>query len=183
MPKMAPDGARGGFLTPKRRSELEALLVIATEQMETAPPLLRLRLERSRDLVVLMLKAEGPGGTPEDRRELYARMRPEFAGEPWPGPKPSRATELRHARAEKFARRVCLTWIGHPAVSREVAAAKPALMDLVDDLNLLPPGWIDRDAAKMGHVATHTSRHGRTADFMADLNAAGEFLVSRFANR
>ena len=280
LPKMAPDGARGGFLTPKRRNELEALLVMATEQMEIAPPLLRLRLERSRDLVVLMLKAEGPDGTQEDRRELYARMRAEFAGEPWPGgPKPSRATELRHARAEKFARRVCLTWIGHPAVSREVAAAKPALMDLVDplgmpdhhnvttvvayfldttafwpdgsespnpfrgasaslveealrirpllvcaltelaqriesagarldpadpgvllalaqlsllnfdltrratdlvdDLNLLPPGWIDRDAAKMGHVATHTSRHGRTADFMADLNAAGEFLARR----
>ncbi len=280
MPKMAPSGARDGFLTLKRRNELEELLRLANEQMESAPPVLRLRLERGRDLVGLMLKAEGPEGTSEDRHELHARMRVELAGQPWPGdPKPTRAIEQRHARAEKLARRVCLTWIGHPAVSREVAAAKPALMDLVeplgmpdqlsvthvvayfldtaafwpdgsespnpfrgssaslveearrirpllvcalaelaqrigsagapldpadpgvllvlaqlsllnvdltrlaadlvDDLNLLPPGWIDRDAAKIGHVATHTSRHGRTAGFMADLHAAGEFLARR----
>jgi hypothetical protein len=280
MPKMAPSGARDGFLTLKRRNELEELLRLANEQMESAPPLLRLRLERGRDLVWLMLKAEGPEGTSEDRHELYARMRVELAGQPWPGdPKPTRAIEQRHARAEKLARRVCLTWIGHPAVSREVAAAKPALMDLVeplgmpdqlsvthvvsyfldtaafwpdgsespnpfrgssaslveearrirplltcalaelaqrigsagapldpadpgvllvlaqlsllnvdltrlaadlvDDLNLLPPGWIDRDAAKIGHVATHTSRHGRTARFQADLAAAAEFLARR----
>ncbi|MGA3030874.1 MAG: hypothetical protein ABSE58_09090 [Candidatus Limnocylindrales bacterium] len=253
---------------------------MANKQVETAPPLLRLRLGRARDLVVLMLQAEGPEGTAEDRRDLYARLRIELAGEPWPGdPKPLPATERRHARAEELARKVVLGWIGHPAVSREVVAAKPALMalveplgmpdqlnvsrvttrfldvapfwpdgtespdpfegaspsllqdaqrirpllvcaltelakriesagarldpadpgvllvlaqlsllnmdlecpaaDLVDDLNLLPPGWIDRDAAQMGHAAPHVSRHGRTARFQADLAAAAEFLARR----
>lgn len=278
--KMPSSATRDGFLTPERRNQLEELLHVANEQVETAPPLLRLRLERARDLVRLMLKAEGPEGTPEDRRDLYARLRIELAGQPWPfDPKPPPATEQRHARAEELARRVCLTWIGHPAVRREVAASKPELMalveplgmpdqldvtrvtarfldlapfwpdgsewpnpfdgapesileearrigpllvcaltelaqriesagapldsadpgvllvlaqlsllhvdlerpaaDLVDDLNLLPPGWIDRDAAKIGHVAPHTSRHGRTARFEADLAVAGELLAQR----
>jgi hypothetical protein len=269
-----------GFLTPERRRELEELLRVADEQAKSAPPLLRLRVERARDLVALMLQAEGPDGTEQEGRQLMAALRVEMAGEPWPNePKPLPATERRHARADKLARKVVLGWIGHPAVSREVAAAKPALMalveplgmpdqqtvtrvtarfldlvafwpdgtewpnpldgapasileearrirpplvdalmelakriesagarldptdsgvllvlaqltlldvdlerpaaDLVDDLNLLPPGWIDRDAAKIGHVATHASRHGRTARFQADLAAAAEFLARR----
>jgi hypothetical protein len=269
-----------GFLTPERRSELEELLRVADEQAKTAPPLLRLRLGRARDFVALMLRAEGPDGTEEEHRQLMAALRIEMAGQPWPfEPKPLPATEKRHARADKLARRVAIGWIGHPAVSREVAAAKPALMalveplgmpdqqtvarvvarfldvapfwpdgtewpnplagasasiledagrirpllvdaltelakriesvgarldstdpgallvlaqlallnvdlgrpapDLVDDLNLLPPGWIDRDAAKIGHVAPHASRHGRTARFQADLSAAAELLARR----
>jgi hypothetical protein len=60
----------------------------------------------------------------------------------------------------------------------EVDLNRPAAA-IVDDLNLLPPGWIDRDAAKIGHVATHTSRHGRTVRFQADLTAAAEFLARR----
>ncbi len=269
-----------GFLTPERRSELEELLRVADEQAKTAPPLLRLRVERARDLVTLMLQAEGPEGTEEEHRELMASLHIEMAGQPWPfEPKPLPATERRHARADQLARKVAMGWIGHPAVRREVAAAKPALMalveplgmpdqltvtrviarfidvvafwpdgtewpnpfdgapasvlgdagrirpllvgaltelaqriesagaaldstdpgvllvlaqltlldvdlkrpapDLIDRLNLLPPGWIDRDAAKMGHVAPHASRHGRTARFQADLAAAAEFLARR----
>ena len=51
--------------------------------------------------------------------------------------------------------------------------------EIVDDLNTWPPGWIDRDAAILGHVATHTSRHGRTARFEADLAASAEVLAQR----
>ncbi|MFI5259461.1 MAG: hypothetical protein ACHQ01_07635 [Candidatus Limnocylindrales bacterium] len=271
---------KGIFLTPARRRELEALLLRADEQATTAPPLLRLRVYRARDLVALMLQAEGPEGTEEEHRQLMEALRIEMAGEPWPyGPQPVPATVRRHARAEKLARKVALGWIGHPAVSREVAAATPALMtlveplgmpdqqtvtrvtarfldaaafwpdgtewpnpfdgaepalleearrirplfvsaltelaqrieaagarldstdsgvllvlaqltlldvdlnrpavDIVDDLNVLPPGWIDRDAATIGHVATHASRHGRTARFQADLAAGAEFLAHR----
>jgi hypothetical protein len=51
--------------------------------------------------------------------------------------------------------------------------------EIVDDLNTWPPGWIDRDAATLGHVATHTSRHGRDARFEADLAASAEVLARR----
>jgi hypothetical protein len=51
--------------------------------------------------------------------------------------------------------------------------------EIVDDLNTWPPGWIDRDAAGLGHVATHTSRHGRTARFQADLAAVAEVVAQR----
>jgi hypothetical protein len=275
-----PPFYRDGFLTPSRRRELEELVRVADQQAKTAPPLLRLRLERGRDLVALMLKAAGPEGSVEEHDRLDAMLRIELAGQPWPGdPKPSKATVQRHARAEKLARRVCLTWIGHPAIRREVEASRPELMalvealgmpdqltvtrvtarflesapywpdgtewpspfegaapavlqeaqrirpvlvgalvelakriesagapldptdagvllalaqlcllevdltrpaaDLVEDLNLLPPGWIDREAATIGHVATHTSRHGRTARFQADLAASAEWLARR----
>jgi hypothetical protein len=277
---MSASESEFGFLTPERRRELEELLRLAGEQAKAAPPLLRLRVERARDLVALMLRAEGPDGTVEERRKLMAALHVEMAGEPWPyDPKPLPATERRHGRAEKLARNVVLGWIGHPAVSREVAAATPALMalveplgmpdqqtvtratarfldtvafwpdgtewpnpfdgarpavledaqrirplfvgaltelaqriesagarldstdsgallvlaqltllnfdlrrpaaELVNDLNVLPPGWIDRDAAMIGHVATHASRHGRTAQFQADLAAGAEFLARR----
>ncbi len=46
--------------------------------------------------------------------------------------------------------------------------------DFVDELNVLPPGWIDREAADRGHVATGVSRHGRTARFQADLRTIAE---------
>ncbi len=46
--------------------------------------------------------------------------------------------------------------------------------ELVDELNVLPPGWIDRDAADAGHVTTGASRHGRNTRFRADLDAIGE---------
>jgi hypothetical protein len=278
--KMPSSEDGDGFLTRARRRELEELLRVADEQAKEAPPLLRLRVERARDLVALMLLAEGPEGTQEERGQLMAALRIEMAGEPWPNePKPLPTTERRHARADKLAHKVAMGWIGHPAVRREVAAAKPALMalveplgmpdqqtvtrltarfldvvafwpdgsewpnpldgapasileearrirplfvdvltelakriesagarldstdpgvllvlaqltlldvdlrrpaaDLVDRLNLLPPGWIDRDAAKIGHVATHASRHGRTTRFQADLAAGAEFLARR----
>jgi hypothetical protein len=50
---------------------------------------------------------------------------------------------------------------------------------LADDLNLLPPGWIEREAAARGHLVTHTSRHGRNARFEADLAASAEFVTRR----
>jgi hypothetical protein len=51
--------------------------------------------------------------------------------------------------------------------------------ELVDDLNIWPPGSVDREAATHGHLATHTSRHGRNARFQADLAAGAEFLARR----
>ena len=46
--------------------------------------------------------------------------------------------------------------------------------ELVDDLNVLPPGWIDRESAERGDVVTGASRHGRTVRFHADLASIGE---------
>lgn len=60
----------------------------------------------------------------------------------------------------------------------DVDLSRPAAL-LVDDLNLWPPGSIDREAATQGHVATNASRHGRTARFQADLAAGAEFLARR----
>ena len=51
--------------------------------------------------------------------------------------------------------------------------------ELVSELNTWPPGWIDREAATLGHVATHVSRHGRNARFEADLAAMGETIAAR----
>jgi hypothetical protein len=51
--------------------------------------------------------------------------------------------------------------------------------EIVADLNTWPPGWIDREAATLGHVATHTSRHGRNARFQADLAASAEVVARR----
>ena len=193
--------------------------------------------------------------------------------------KPSNAVERRHKRADDLGRAVVRGWIRHPAVAREVEAARPAMCalaaplglpdqrvttlvtarflntggffpdgteepdvfavapvelledalrvqplfvqalqelanriasagapldpadqgvllvlaqltllkadltlpaaELVDQLNVLPPGWVETEAARQGHVATHSSRHGRSARFQADLAACGEFLARR----
>jgi hypothetical protein len=53
------------------------------------------------------------------------------------------------------------------------------LTKIVDDLNTWPPGWIDRDAAILGHVATEVSRHGRNARFQADLTRSAEVIARR----
>jgi hypothetical protein len=53
------------------------------------------------------------------------------------------------------------------------------LTKIVDDLNTWPPGWIDRDAAILGHVATEVSRHGRKARFQADLTRSAEVIARR----
>jgi len=46
--------------------------------------------------------------------------------------------------------------------------------ELVDELNVLPPGWIDRESAERGHVTTGASRHGRNARLRADIGSIGE---------
>jgi hypothetical protein len=58
----------------------------------------------------------------------------------------------------------------------EVDLTRPA-SELVDELNILPPGWIDREAATLGHPASGSSRHGATARFMTDLSASARFLA------
>jgi hypothetical protein len=57
----------------------------------------------------------------------------------------------------------------------DVDLTRPAT-DLVDGLNILPPGWIDRELATIGNPAIGTSRHGATARFMSDLSASARFL-------
>jgi hypothetical protein len=51
--------------------------------------------------------------------------------------------------------------------------------DLADDLNLIPPGGFYRSAALLGQLATHSSRHGRSARFQADLAASAEVFIRR----
>jgi hypothetical protein len=51
--------------------------------------------------------------------------------------------------------------------------------DLADDLNLLPPGGFYRSAALQGQLATHSSRHGRSVRFQADLAASAEIFIRR----
>jgi hypothetical protein len=46
--------------------------------------------------------------------------------------------------------------------------------EIVDDLNVLPPGWIDREWAERGHVVTGAGLHGRTTRFHAVLASIGE---------
>jgi len=50
---------------------------------------------------------------------------------------------------------------------------------IVADLNIWPPGSMDRPAAARGQVSVHASRHGRTARFQADLIAGAEVLARR----
>jgi len=51
--------------------------------------------------------------------------------------------------------------------------------EIVADLNIWPPGSIDREAATVGQVAVHASRHGRTVRFQADLVAGAETVARR----
>ena len=51
--------------------------------------------------------------------------------------------------------------------------------EIVDELNTWPPGSFDREAATLGHVATHASRHGRNARFQADLAGSAGVVVRR----
>jgi hypothetical protein len=48
---------------------------------------------------------------------------------------------------------------------------------LVEDLNIWPPGSVDREAAAAGHLATTSSRHGRNARFQALLAAFAETVA------
>lgn len=268
------------ILSPEQVHDLEALIHQADEQIAGSPPLLPLRLEEARDLAIRMLHSGGSDATKEERHETARLIRKDLVGEEWTdGQEPRNAKERRRKRASDLARTVALGWLGHPGVAREVAAAKPALLalveplgmpgqltvtyvtaifldagaylpdgtewpnpfagapaalleeatrirerfvdalgqlairiestgarldpqdpavllvlaqlclldadltrpaaELVDDLNIWPPGSVDREAATQGHVATRTSRHGRNARFQADLVADAEFLTSR----
>jgi hypothetical protein len=63
-----------------------------------------------------------------------------------------------------------------------VALDRPSA-EIAADLNIWPPGSIDRDAAILGQVAIHASRHGRTARFQADLAAGAEAVAHRLERR
>jgi hypothetical protein len=60
----------------------------------------------------------------------------------------------------------------------EVDFARPAA-EIAADLNIWPPGSIDREAAALGHIATRATRHGRDARFAADLAAAAGAVADR----
>ena len=51
--------------------------------------------------------------------------------------------------------------------------------EIIGDLNIWPPGFIDREAAVRGQVATWSSRHGRNTDFQRDLDAGAEAVAAR----
>jgi hypothetical protein len=63
-----------------------------------------------------------------------------------------------------------------------VALDRPSA-EIAADLNIWPPGSIDRAAASRGQVSVHASRHGRNARFQADLIAGAEFLARRLGPR
>jgi hypothetical protein len=71
--------------------------------------------------------------------------------------------------------------VGVLLVLAQLALLEPDLTrpagDLADDLNLLPPGGFDRSAALLGQLATHSSRHGRSVRFQADLAASAEIFI------
>jgi hypothetical protein len=46
--------------------------------------------------------------------------------------------------------------------------------EIVDGLDVLPPGWIDRELAEHGQVVTGASLHGRSTRFHAALASIGE---------
>jgi hypothetical protein len=75
------------------------------------------------------------------------------------------------------------TDVGVLLVLAQLALLEPDLTrpagDLADDLNLLPPGGFNRSAAVLGQLATHSSRHGRSARFQADLAASAEIFIRR----
>ncbi len=75
------------------------------------------------------------------------------------------------------------TDVGVLLVLAQLALLEPDLTrpagDLADDLNLLPPGGFYRSAALLGQLATHSSRHGRSARFQADLAASAEIFIRR----
>lgn len=48
---------------------------------------------------------------------------------------------------------------------------------IVEDLNVLPPGWVDREASQLGSIATHASRHASTRT-RRDLDAAAVALAA-----
>jgi hypothetical protein len=50
---------------------------------------------------------------------------------------------------------------------------------LVSELNIWPPGSVDREAAAKGHLVTNTSRHGRDARFQVHLAAFAEAVAQR----
>ena len=112
-------------------------------------------------------------GAPPDVMEVAERIRPTFV-----------------ARLEQLATRIEAADVpldpNDPAVLLVLAqltlirlelTRPPA--DIVADLNIWPPGYIDREAATRGQVAVHASRHGRNARFQADLAAGGETVARR----
>jgi hypothetical protein len=109
----------------------------------------------------------------EEVREDAARIRPLFV------------EELRSLamRIESAGAPLDPADLGVLLVLAQLALLEPDLTrpagDLADDLNLLPPGWIAREPATQGHIATHTSRHGRNARFEADLAASAEVVARR----
>ncbi len=106
-------------------------------------------------------------------RETAERIQPEFIG----------ALRMLAIRIAEAGARLDPADLGGWLVLAQLAllpidlSREPA--EIVDDLNTWPPGWFDRDAATLGHVATHTSRHGRTARFQADLAASAEVVARR----
>ena len=112
-------------------------------------------------------------GAPPDVMELAERIQPTFV---------ARLRELA-ARIEAAGAPLdpndpaVLLVLAQLTLIRVELARPPA--EIVADLNIWPPGFIDREAATLGQVAVHASRHGRNARFQADLAAGGEAVARR----
>ena len=83
------------------------------------------------------------------------------------------STERRHGRLEEAGRAPVRRWIGHPAVRREVAAARPALIELAGPLMSLA------DPAEGGHQSHLTLLMVRLLD--GAIQRPDELLPNPFA--
>jgi hypothetical protein len=116
-------------------------------------------------------------------------------GTTWPNPFAGAPAEVRAAvrrigpplvaALEGLAQRLAAAGVPLDPLDRSVllVLAQLALLDvdladltrdLVDDLNVLPPCWIDRTSAEQGQVVAGSSRHGRSVRVRADLDAVAE---------
>ena len=53
------------------------------------------------------------------------------------------------------------------------------LKEILANLNIWPPGAVNREEARLGHVAIEASRHGQNARFQSDLTASARALTER----
>jgi hypothetical protein len=177
----AENAVRGWIGSPAVRREVEAARPALNDLVD---PLLL-----ADQLVVTLVSAHFLGGTgyypdgnewpnpfdsaPQDVRELAERVRPPFV-----------------AALSQLAKNIEAAGVGLDPDDPGVLLVLSQLVllpfdldrsadEIVNGLNVWPPGFIDREAAMLGQIATWSGRHGRNARFQADLAAGAEAVARR----
>lgn len=112
-------------------------------------------------------------GAPEDVRSLAERIQPAFIDAL---KELGRRIEAAGVRLDPDDPGVLLVLAQLTLLDSNLS--RPA-SEIVSRLNIWPPGYVDREAASHGQVATWSSRHGRSARFQADLAASAEAVARR----